>query len=194
VTVSRSFFESPEFQSRGYFIIRVYQAAYKRNPLYGEFMNDLSSLSGATPEESNALREGFIANFMTRGEFRVTGLGGIPSPQYVDQLIANTGLTFSNRDALVASLDAMQKTRAQVLREVVEHPAFATNQGAFNRAFVLAEYFGYLRRNPFDAPNTDFTGYDFWLGKLNDFNGNYIQAEMVKAFITSDEYRNRFVQ
>ena len=56
----------------------------------------------------------------------------------------------------------------------------------FNRAFVAMEYFGYLRRDP-DAP-----GYDFWLTKLNQFNGDYIKAEMVKAFISSDEYRKRF--
>ena len=39
---------------------------------------------------------------------------------------------------------------------------------------------------------SDHTGYDFWLTKLNQFNGNYINAEMVKAFITSIEYRQRF--
>jgi hypothetical protein len=31
-----------------------------------------------------------------------------------------------------------------------------------------------------------------WLQKLNQFNGNYLDAEMVKAFINSDEYRHRF--
>ena len=36
------------------------------------------------------------------------------------------------------------------------------------------------------------SGYDFWLRKLNQFNGNFIAAEMVKAFITSAEYRQRF--
>ena len=36
------------------------------------------------------------------------------------------------------------------------------------------------------------TGYSFWLNKLNQFNGNFIQAEMVKAFISSLEYRQRF--
>jgi hypothetical protein len=58
------------------------------------------------------------------------------------------------------------------------------------------QYFGYLRRNPDDAPeqNRDFAGYNFWLGKLNEFNGNFIEAEMVKAFISSDEYRRRFGQ
>jgi hypothetical protein len=61
-----------------------------------------------------------------------------------------------------------------------------------NRAFVLMQYFGYLRRNPNDVPDSDYTGFDFWLTKLNQFNGNFINAEMVKAFITSNEYRQRF--
>jgi len=39
---------------------------------------------------------------------------------------------------------------------------------------------------------SDHTGYDFWLTKLNQFNGNYIDGEMVKAFLTSIEYRQRF--
>ena len=33
---------------------------------------------------------------------------------------------------------------------------------------------------------------EFWLNKLTPFNGNFVQAEMVKAFITSAEYRSRF--
>jgi hypothetical protein len=54
------------------------------------------------------------------------------------------------------------------------------------------QYFGYLRRNPNDSPDADYSGYDFWLTKLNQFNGNYLNAEMVKAFIISTEYRQRF--
>jgi hypothetical protein len=65
------------------------------------------------------------------------------------------------------------------------------NSQEFNRAFVLMQYFGYLRRNPNDAPDSDFSGYNFWLNKLNSF-GNFIDAEMVKAFILSSEYRQRF--
>jgi hypothetical protein len=63
-----------------------------------------------------------------------------------------------------------------------------------NAAFVLMEYFGYLQRNPNEGPNTDFSGYSFWLTKLNNHGGNYVTAEMVKAFITSPEYRARFGQ
>ena len=54
------------------------------------------------------------------------------------------------------------------------------------------QFFGYLRRDPDAAPDRDFAGYDFWLSKLEQFGGNYVAAEMVKAFITSGEYRGRF--
>jgi len=54
------------------------------------------------------------------------------------------------------------------------------------------QYFGYLRRDPNTGPDTNFDGYHFWLNKLNDFNGNFVNAEMVKAFILSGEYRKRF--
>ena len=57
---------------------------------------------------------------------------------------------------------------------------------------MLVQYFGYLRRNANDPPDADYAGYEFWLNKLNFFNGNYINAEMVKSFITSGEYRQRF--
>ncbi|HEY0097381.1 MAG TPA: TIGR03118 family protein [Pyrinomonadaceae bacterium] len=183
VTVSRSFFESPEFQSRGYFIIRAYLAAYGRNPLYGEFMGDLSRLSGATAEETNALRAGFTATFVTRNEFVAT-LGALTNAQYVDRLIANSGVANANRNALVASLDALQKTRAQVLQEIVDSFQFVNDTPTFSRAYILAQYFGYLRRNP------DQAGYNMWL--------NYLMANprdfrtMVHGFVNSNEYRSRF--
>jgi len=48
------------------------------------------------------------------------------------------------------------------------------------------QYFGYLRRDP-DEP-----GFNFWLSKLDQFGGDFQKAEMVRAFISSDEYRFRF--
>jgi hypothetical protein len=80
--------------------------------------------------------------------------------------------------------------RSKALRDVAENSTLSSQE--FNRAFVLMQYFGYLRRNPNDPQDTDHSGYDFWLTKLNQFNGNFIDAEMVKAFITSGEYRQRF--
>ena len=74
--------------------------------------------------------------------------------------------------------------RAAALRSVADSSSLRTAE--FSSSFVLLEYFGYLRRNP------DPAGYNFWLNKLNAFNGNFVNAEMVKAFISSSEYRRRF--
>jgi uncharacterized protein (TIGR03118 family) len=88
------------------------------------------------------------------------------------------------RNSLVAGLNSLTLTRAQVLRAVAESEEFALNEA--NRNFVLMEYFAYLRRDP------DTAGFNFWLNKLNLFNGNFRDAEMVKAFLSSSEYRQRF--
>jgi len=54
------------------------------------------------------------------------------------------------------------------------------------------QYFGYLQRNPDEGRDRDMSGYNFWLSKLDRFGGDYVKAEMVRAFISSDEYRARF--
>src|SRR5207302_566353 len=130
--------------------------------------------------------------FVQRSRFTSAFPPSMTPAQFVDKLNNNAGkpLSQSERDQLVNSLTSGAITRAQVLRAVAEGPDL--NRAEFNRAFVLMQYFGYLRRNPNDPQDTDYTGYDFWLNKLNLFNGNFVAAEMVKAFITSNEYRQRF--
>jgi uncharacterized protein (TIGR03118 family) len=88
------------------------------------------------------------------------------------------------RNSLVAGLNGATETRATVLRKVSEQTELKVRE--FNRAFVAMEYFGYLRRD------ADAAGYNFWLNKLNSFNGDFRASEMVKAFISSIEYRERF--
>ena len=117
--------------------------------------------------------------------------------QFVDQLNQRAGNVLSASERTTAinlfggAADSSNPTvRAQAVRQVAEDPDLYNAE--FNRAFVLAEYFGYLRRNPNDPQDPDYTGYDFWLTKLNQFNGNFVAAEMVKAFISSTEYRQRF--
>lgn len=94
------------------------------------------------------------------------------------------------RDVLVEALNQGNINRAEALRLMVEDADFRAKE--FNRAFVLMEYFGYLRRNPDDPPDNNLDGYNFWLAKLNQFNGNFVNADMVKAFLRSTEYRGRF--
>src|SRR5205085_10291329 len=124
---------------------------------------------------------------------------GMSAASFVDTLNANTGnsLTQVERDTLVNQLSSNNTTagRASAVRQVAENAEFTRRET--NRAFVLMQYFGYLRRNPDDAgfdgrADPDFVGYNFWLKKLNDFDGDYRAAEMVKAFISSIEYRQRF--
>jgi hypothetical protein len=112
-------------------------------------------------------------------------------------LFANAGVmpTAAERTAAInqfggAGTIADAAARARALRLVAENPTL--NQNERNRAFVLMQYFGYLRRNPDDPQDTNHTGFDFWLTKLNQFDGNFVNAQMVEAFIVSIEYQNRF--
>ncbi|HEX3557958.1 MAG TPA: hypothetical protein VHU19_02065, partial [Pyrinomonadaceae bacterium] len=137
----------------------------------------------------------FALEFVMRPAFISAYPLSLTPAQFVDKLNANAGgvLTQAQRDQFVAQLNAspdVAGARASVLRAVAENPVLKTNE--FDRAFVLMQFFGYLRRNPNDAPDSDYTGYDFWLTKLDQFNGNFTNAEMVKAFISSTEYTNRF--
>jgi hypothetical protein len=130
-------------------------------------------------------KQQLITEWVARPDFRAR-YDALTNEQYVDALNANTGnsLTVQERDALVAGLNAATMTRAEVLRKVAENQEFSRRE--FSPAFVLIQYFGYLRRDP------DAAGYQFWLNKLNQFGGDFRRAEMVKAFITSSEYRSRF--
>src|SRR5204863_1832722 len=112
---------------------------------------------------------------------------GLGDAAYVDTLISHTGGSFNgDHNVLASGLASGSLTRAAVLRQVVENEGFIRAKS--NRMFVMMEYFGYLRRDP------DESGYQFWLNKLNQFGGNFEQAEMVKSFIVSGEYRDRFRQ
>src|SRR3989454_3061085 len=205
INVSAAFFLSIEFQETGYLVYKTYSAAFGPTrvaatvPLTrSEFLPDVQSVAqgvvvGATgwKEQLEANQAAYFNEFVQRPNFVATYPSTMSSAQYVDSLNANASgaLSSSERDQLVQELSSGAKTRAQVLRAVAENAEFT--RAHFNRAFVLMQYFGYLRRNPNDAPDSNFDGYNFWLAKLNQFNGNFIDAEMVKAFITSIEYRQR---
>jgi hypothetical protein len=137
-------------------------------------------------------KQSLTSEFAQRTQFTAAFPTTMTPSQFVDALNTNAGLPLSQaeRDQLANDLSTNAKTRSQVLRTIAEHPKLVNAES--NRAFVLMEFFGYLRRNPNELQDSDYTGYDFWLDKLNRFNGNFVNAEMVKAFISSTEYRNRF--
>lgn len=137
-------------------------------------------------------KQAFASSFVQRSRFTTAYPAAMSPATFVDTLNGNAGnpLSSSERNQLVSELTSGAKTRAQVLRAVAEDNDLVNSET--NRAFVLMQFFGYLRRNPNDPQDTDYTGYDFWLSKLNQFNGNFVNAEMVKAFIVSGEYKQRF--
>jgi glucose/arabinose dehydrogenase len=192
INVSAAYFLSIEFQQTGGLVDSLYRASYSRPPFYAEFVPDTQTVGqnlvvGKTGWESQleTNKQAFVNAWVQRAAF-LSAYGSLGDDVYVDTLINHTGVAFtaSERNALVNSLINHTATRAGVLRQIAEDSRFASLK--FNQTFVMMEYFGYLRRDP------DASGYNFWLNKLNQFNGNFEQAEMVKAFIVSSEYRDRF--
>jgi hypothetical protein len=193
INVSAAYFLSIEFQQTGGLVDSLYRASFGRRPMYTEFMPDTAVVARnvvvGQSDWAQILEENkraFVDAWVQRAAFQST-YGGLTDAGYVDALISNTGVSFSQseREALVNGLSSGASTRAEVLRQIAENERFVAAKR--NESFVMMQYFGYLRREP------DADGYAFWLNKLNQFNGNFEQAEMVKAFLVSGEYRNRFL-
>jgi len=202
INVSAAFFLSIEFQETGYLAYRFYNAALNRPnglPRFLELMTDSQTLGsgvvvGAPGWEAQleANKVAYANQFVNRSEFTALYPTSLTPTQFVDALYAHAVITPSatERQAAINEFNNPSGARGRVLRRVAENQDLKNRET--NRAFVLMEYFGYLRRNPDDPPDNNLNGYNFWLNKLNQFNGNFVDAEMVKAFITSAEYRRRF--
>jgi len=182
VHVSSGFFLSDEFRGRGYFAYRFYEVAFDRRPLYAEFVPDMAQVGGAQSPQSELLsKAAYTDAFVNRTEF-TSRYNGLSNSAYVNALEQNAEITLSNKAELIAALDQSQKTRAQVLREIVESKA--VEDKFFIRAFVAMQYFGYLRRDP------DTIGYNNWVTTLTNDPSNF--RHMIFGFLFSDEYRGRF--
>jgi Tol biopolymer transport system component len=212
INVSAAFFLSIEFQETGYLVYRFYKSAYGNIPgtpvpvRLIEFLPDTQQIGKGVvigqpgaEQQLEANKVAFALDFVSRSRFTAAYPTTLTPAQFVDALFTNAGVTPSatDRNAAISEFGGAGNTadtaaRARALRRVAENSIL--KQQETNKAFVLMQYFGYLRRNPNDPPEAglNFDGYNFWLGKLNEFNGNFVNAEMVKAFIVSGEYRHRF--
>jgi CSLREA domain-containing protein len=183
IHISEAFFRSQEFQERGYFVYRFYSSAFGRKPDYSEFTPDLGRVSGfLTNAQLETAKTTFVNDFMTRPAFAAQ-YNSLSNAAYVDALINTAAVNLANRQALVDGLSAGTLTRAQVLRQIAE--SAEVYQKNYNQAFVVMEYFGYLRRDP-DALYLD------WIQVLDANPAD--SRHMVNGFVNSLEYRNRFAQ
>jgi hypothetical protein len=221
--VSAAFYISIEFQETGYLVERFYKAAYgdfngsstlggaHQLPVpivrFSEFLPDTQQIGngvivnqGNWQQQLEDNKQAFAREFISRQRFTNAFPATLSASEFVRQLNVNAGDVLTEAEIIqledafggpnAPSTDVVK--RAEVLRSLADNQTL--QQREFNRAFVLMQYFGYLRRNPDEAPDTDYTGFDFWLRKLEQHGGNYVNAEMVKAFILSGEYRQRFGQ
>jgi hypothetical protein len=205
VNVSAAFFLSGEYQETGFFAIRIQRVAFGKRSnnatrvLYRDLIRDQRQIGegvvvgqpGADALlESN--KQAYAVQVVNGADFAAR-FPQTDAAAYVDALYASAGVTPTSterQEAINAHGAGGTAGRTAALRKVAE--STSVRNAEFNAAFVLLQYHGYLRRNPTDSPDTSDAGYQFWLGKLNQFNGNYVNAEMVKAFITSGEYLQRF--
>ncbi|HEX8919947.1 MAG TPA: LamG-like jellyroll fold domain-containing protein [Pyrinomonadaceae bacterium] len=214
INVSTAFFLSIEFQNTGYLLFRFNRETFFNTlPKFAPFIVDAQKIGngvvvGQTGWESQleANKQSFALEWVKRPEFIALFPTTMSPDQFVDRLFANAEVsptTDERNAALSAYGTGGDSGRAAALRNVADSGSVYNKQ--YNPAFVLMQYFGYLRRNPDDFPDTDLTGFNFWLRKLDSFSlpgedvrnpdvasARVARAEMVKAFINSSEYRDRF--
>jgi subtilisin family serine protease len=181
--VSAAFFSEDEFQQTGFFVYRMFKASFGRQPGYQRFSRDRNQVTSGPDVEAS--KTAFANRWVQRTDFRQQYPDTMTVEAYVDSLNYNSGngLTQAQRNALVQGLNSGSEIRATALAKVAENQTFQNRE--YNPAFVLMQYFGYLRRD------IDQGGYDFWLDVLSNREPGNFQG-MVCAFITSAEYQNRF--
>lgn len=180
--ISAAFFMSEEFQQSGSYVLRLYSAALGRRLSYAEFSADRVRIIGGPQLEAN--KQAFVSEWTQRAEFKQKYPDSLSNAEFVNRLYDTAGLApFTlERERAIQQL-GQGSTRAEVLSNVADTETF--RQREYNGAFVLMEYFGYLKRDAEEG------GYRFWLDVLNNrVAGNY--RGMVCSFITSAEYQKRF--
>ena len=208
VNVSAAFYLAIEFQETGYLAYRTHKSAFGNLPgapvpiRFSDFLTESQQIGqgvqvgvGNWQTQLDNNKQAYMLAFVQRADFLAAFPNSMTAAQFVDQLNTRAGgvVSASERTNLINTLGATPADltkRAQVLRAVAEDDDLKSVE--FDRAFVLMQYFGYLRRDPNSSPDTNFDGYNFWLAKLVQFNGDFVAAEMVRAFISSAEYRHRF--
>ena len=164
--VSAAYFLSIEFQTTGGLVDGLYRAGFGVRPNFAQFMPDTRLVPPeswlAETDGKRSCRQIKTPSSLTSsiGRLSMRPMMDYRSSVFVDTLISHTGVSFtaSERDALVSGLSQGTMTRAEALSAIAENERFESAK--FNDAFVMMEYFGYLRRD------ADALGFQFWLDKL----------------------------
>lgn len=189
IDVSAAFFGETEFQETGAFIYRLYKSALGRRPTFAEFSAGRRQVVAGANLQAN--KQAFTEAFVQRADFLKKYPSALNGEQFIDALLAMVARIsqvnlYEQRSQLLALYEANDSGRTRIVRQVADNETLARSE--FNQAFVLMQYFGYLRRDP------DQHGLEFWLNILNSKPRNEASAyrSMVCSFLSSTEYQARF--
>ena len=172
-------------------LYRVYLASSGSPPRYEGFIGDMEKIgrgvvigSGPQAEQFRSNLRNFLNEWSARPAFKKS-LGSLDDAQYIDRLCKNAGIDINavERADMIAALTQGQETRSAILLKVVDDSRFVEKE--MYRSMVFLHYFGYLRRNPGDAPDHDLSGFDFWLQTLEQ---HHDVSRLAAAFKQSGEY------
>jgi hypothetical protein len=181
-----------DFPRTSFFVYRLCKASFGRMPRREEFMAAMSLLgrglfvgTNGWQEQREINRTALLNDWTNTAEFKQL-YDGKSNDEFVDALLRNAGIEWSagDRYLLIKGLDSGTQSRQSALIDVVEDKDFYARE--FNTAYVLVHFFGYLRRNPDDAPDFDLKGLNFWRDRLDGW-GDY--RIISRAFIESLEYQ-----
>jgi hypothetical protein len=200
--LAANFFRSPEFKTKGSYVMYLYMVTLGQRPStdaeladpskntferphYAEYMTDVQSIT--SPDDRNgpdpAKKAALTAAFVQRPEIVAKYPLSLTDAQFAQALQQTAGVTLANQSVFTG------KSRAEILQIVAESPE--VNAKFYVQSFVTMEYFGFLRRDP-DLPGFVFHNnrYKNVLAPIlgTDLTENFI----VRGFIESPEYQGRF--
>jgi hypothetical protein len=188
--VSTSLLTQSELSATGLFLHDLYVAGLGRRPRFAEYETDRATV-GNFNSDIEGSRIALALTFVQRADFQRRYPTTLKPAEFVDQLLANAGQRSNpdikaERPALLSLFDGMNSGRAAILARVASHSSVVDAQ--YNEAFVMLQYFSYLRRDP------DESGLNFW---MNTLKGKPLRDPaaarfVVCSFMTSTEYQNRF--
>lgn len=198
IDTSMRFFQSDEFQARGFFLYRLFDAVLGYKPYYDWFVTLMSRFNGThTVTEQRQIKDDFLREFVMGNDFKLVyrqylsldGLTATDPAGLVNAICAKAGVTPSSKQTLIDNLQSGAKDVAHTVEDFINTPEISgVGTKFYDRGFITMQYFGYLRRDP------DQAGFDFWQSQLIGPNaphrGDY--RFMVGGFLQSDEYNFRF--
>jgi hypothetical protein len=186
VKVAGAFLAEKEFRDTGSFLYCLYEGTLGRPPSYAEFKIDRAKVIGGPGLDAS--KSVFLEEWVSRPQFTRRYSANLKPPQFIDQLLrtVNAASRLDLRQQRQGLIDELARGvgRTGVVRKITEDAAFSRVE--HDRASVAMQYFGYLKRDP------DRAGYTFWVNIISKHKPDDYQS-MVRAFITSKEYRARFI-